>query len=368
MRRLAYLSPVPYASFAQRPHHFVAWFHECTRGEVLWVDPYPTRLPALADWRRVGGGVAPPTSPVVPDWLRVIAPRALPIEPLPWSGRVNRRFWRPALAAIVNFLARGDALVCIGKPSEFALDVLRLAGDTPAIYDVMDDFPAFYAGLSQASMIRRETALLAQVSRVLVSSSALARRFAARGIGTTLALNACASAALPPVAQLPARPASDIIGYVGTLGAWFDWPLVIAIAESNPRAEVRLIGPVFVSPPGDLPRNVALLPACDHAAAMDAMSGFSVGLIPFLLTPLTASVDPIKYYEYRALGLPVVSTRFGEMSVRGPGDGVQIVAAGDELSNLVARTRRLAPAADDIAAFRRGNSWEARFDAAGIVS
>ena len=43
------------------------------------------------------------------------------------------------------------------------------------------------------------------------------------------------------------------------------------------------------------------------------MAQFDVGLIPFLKNRLTDSVDPIKYHEYRALGLPVVSTSFGEM-------------------------------------------------------
>ncbi len=47
------------------------------------------------------------------------------------------------------------------------------------------------------------------------------------------------------------------------------------------------------------------------------MAEFDVGLIPFKQNALTAAVDPIKYYEYRALALPVISTDFGEMHERG---------------------------------------------------
>lgn len=43
--QLVYLSPLPWDSFSQRPHQFVEWFHNKHGGEVLWIDPYPTRLP-----------------------------------------------------------------------------------------------------------------------------------------------------------------------------------------------------------------------------------------------------------------------------------------------------------------------------------
>ncbi len=366
MRRLVYLSPVPWASYAQRPHHFVTWFRARTGGEVLWVDPYPTRLPMASDWRRVGRG-DDHGGAVAPDWLHVVRPRALPIEPLPGSTFINRLLWRNVLMRVGDFLASGESVICIGKPSAFALDVLRGAAGVPAVYDAMDDFPAFYAGLSKASMRRREAAIVARVSRVLVSSTALADRFAAQAIKTTLALNACATETLPPVAALPARPAAEVIGYVGTMGVWFDWDLVVKIAEQNPQAQVRLIGPLHLHPPCALPANVSLAPACDHAAAIAAMTEFSVGLIPFRLTMLTASVDPIKYYEYRALGLPVVSTRFGEMALRGRNDGVLLIGAEDSLSNLVKVASNLAPTHAQLAEFRTKNSWGARFDAAGII-
>ena len=47
--RLVYLSPVSWHSFAQRPHELVRQFHAATQAPVLWVEPYPTRLPVLAD-------------------------------------------------------------------------------------------------------------------------------------------------------------------------------------------------------------------------------------------------------------------------------------------------------------------------------
>ena len=55
---------------------------------------------------------------------------------------------------------------------------------------------------------------------------------------------------------------------------------------------------------------------------LDALATFDIGLIPFKINELTASVDPVKYYEYRAAALPILSSRFGDMALRNSDDGV----------------------------------------------
>ncbi len=117
-------------------------------------------------------------------------------------------------------------------------------------------------------------------------------------------------------------PSPPVLGYLGCIGHWFDWPLVVRLAEALPQARIELVGPCAVGPPRRLPANVRLLPACKQAEAAEHLARFSAGLIPFRSNALTAGVDPIKYYEYRAAGLPVLSTRFGEMALRGGSDGV----------------------------------------------
>ena len=369
MTGLVYVSPLPWHSFAQRPHKFVEWFHARHGGPVLWIDPYPTRLPGLEDLRRLRTklrGAPSPAARALPDWLTVLPAPALPIEPLPGSGLVNGLLWRTLHQAVARFGADGDCLLAIGKPSKLALQLMRHHPQLPALFDIMDDFPAFYTGLSSRSMAAREQEVARQVRQVLVSSSFLAQRLVACGERLGLALNACAIETLPPVDQLPARPATPVLGYVGTIAQWFDWEMVIALALAHPAIPVRLIGPVFGTIPGRLPANIALLPACQHQQAIAHMQTFSVGLIPFKRTTLTQSVDPIKYYEYRALGLPVLSSRFGEMAVRGELPGVFLADAQDDPLQLVRRALRHADAPADIAAFRARHSWEAHFDAAQI--
>ena len=82
---------------------------------------------------------------------------------------------------------------------------------------------------------------------------------------------------------------------------------------------------------------------------------------------LTNSVDPIKYYEYKALGLPVISTNFGEMSFHSVNHGVFISQSLDDVVALADAALSVDFKAVDVAAFRLENSWSTRFDAAQLI-
>ncbi len=362
--RLIYLSPVPWASFAQRPHAFVGWFHARSGAEVLWIDPYPTRLPALADLARLRARAAPSPPPTaVPPWLRVLRPRALPIEPLAGSGCVNRVLWGSLLAQAEAFARDEQTLLVFGKPALLALQLRHRLGHCAALYDAMDDFPAFYRGLSCRAMRRREQLLAQRVDAVWASSSALARRWSGVRSDVQLVPNGLDAALVPPPRPRPGRGAR-IFGYVGTMASWFDWSVVGALARARPLDRVRLVGPLYTPPPAGLPHNVELRPACGHAQALQAMNAFDVGLIPFKRNALTAGVDPIKFYEYRALGLPVVSTVFGEMALRGDADAVFLFDGAAGIVQAAAQAVACAEPPDP--GFARRHAWSARFDAAHL--
>lgn len=368
--RLIYLSPVSWNSFSQRPHKFVVWFHERYRGDVMWVDPYPTRLPRLEDVGRKKSIDRPASSSGqdgLPSWLQLHRPPALPFEPIPGISTVNCALWRPLFKAIRRFNASGDCFIVVGKPSALALQVLTRHPGPEALYDAMDDFPSFYEGLSKWSMLRKELALAKRVHWISVSSTRLAERLSHYSDKLLVVRNACDSDLPEPSFKCRAKAdakSPHVLGYVGTIGAWFDWDLVVRLAQANPTHKIRLIGPLYNPPQRALPGNIELLPACSHAEAIQHMHTFSVGLIPFKLTSLTASVDPIKYYEYRALGLPVISTPFGEMSLRGSEPGVFLLNGSPNLGQIAAQAIAHIDNASMIDSFRRKNTWESRFELA----
>jgi len=372
--RLIYFSPVFWSSFRQRPHFMVAHFIGQLGARVLWVDPYPNRLPRLADLRRAGGLHDQHTEPQ--PGVTVVSPRALPIEPLPGGSWLNRHaLWPETLRRIDAFAADGDdeLLIGIGRPSRLALLVMQRLDFRASFFDAMDDFPEFYSGLSRRSMERVETQVARRVGRVLVSSSFLRDKFRRNGLGErlTTVFNAFDNGhfGAPQRQRQPDGSGQPVLGYVGTISDWFDWGLLRRIAQLRPDCRLRLVGPVFTAVP-PLPDNVELLPACPQHQVESWLDGFSVGLIPFQSNPLTRGVDPLKYYEYRAKGLGVLSSRFGEMALRDEHDGVFVAAGdvGDDDALLATIDRALAfrPGLDELEAWRRRNDWSARFAAAGL--
>ena len=396
--RLIYLSPVPLTSFAQRPHHFVHWFHQRFNAPVTWVEPYPARLPRVRDLRRLRRSAGPVLGPAwrTEDWIEPMALRALPLEPLAPGRWLNRLLWRDALATLEARFGAGDWLVA-GKPCALALDLFARHPEALRVFDVMDNVPAFASGASQRWLARAEAALATRCDRLLVSATPLAQRFTAHADKLLCVRNGLTPPDRPPPdrslsdGSASGQPSSEstsdrspglgprpVFGYLGAIAAWFDWEAVVALAQRFPQAQVRLIGPCEHRP-AQLPANVELLPGIPQDRVYQALAEFDVGLIPFRIDPLTECVDPVKYYEYRAMGLPVLSTRFGEMRLRGAQDGVRFfdelgsdnglgggdgVLAGhglstsDDLSALAA----LAADAQAVAAFRRDNTWAQRFE------
>lgn len=362
MSVLVYFAPVAWDSYLQRPH-YVARHFLARGGRVLWVDPYPTRFPMLRDLRRRTGSTLHTPRPA---GLTVVRPRALPLEPLGAGQTLNHALFGRALLARLQALCVGERVtVGIGRPSSLALRALDVLRPASSVFDALDDFPQFYDGLAQRAVARLESAIANRVDAVLTPSTGLWGKFAALGPKRVMVHNACEMEALPPVPI--ARPDPPIVGFVGCISTWFDWLLVDRLARERPDVSFELSGPCFTGPASPLPSNVRLLPECTHDEAVRRMAGFSVGLIPFKRNRLTEGVDPIKYYEYRGLGLPVLTTRFGEMARRGERDDVHFAEEPGALAATLARAAAPVDAAA-VETFRREHSWERRFADAGLFS
>lgn len=320
--KLIYFSPVPWDSFTQRPHEFVDYFNITTSTSVVWVEPYPTRLPQLTDFFRLKNRERG-TSREIPAWLTVLPCSGFPVEPVKWLRFLNFWFYSKTLKNIAYNL--GD-IVVIGKPSLLALSALDRFHSSYFIYDAMDDFPQFYSGISAKSMAEVELKISKKVSKVLVSSTNLKKKFGEIGVDSQLVLNACSLISINKMKAVHrSEKARTVVGYIGTIAQWFDWELVIILANHNRDVDFHLIGPIMGHLPANLPTNISIFPSVNHEKAMHLMAQFSVGMIPFKRSELTHCVDPIKYYEYKAFGLPIISTDFGEMSYRKSEKGVYVI-------------------------------------------
>ncbi|GMN99845.1 glycosyltransferase [Parageobacillus thermoglucosidasius] len=104
-----------------------------------------------------------------------------------------------------------------------------------------------------------------------------------------------------------------IIGFIGTIAEWIDLSLIEKVAKEILNATVLLVGPIHedVTSLEKLP-NVKFLGKVKYDEVPSYINLFDVCLNPFKKTDAGNAADPIKLYEYLALGKPVVSTNIPE--------------------------------------------------------
>lgn len=325
VRRLVYLAPVPLNSPAQRPHHFVHWAHQTLGCDVVWVEPSPGRLPRWSDWHRLGKDDNRPLGPAwsAEPWLQRLKLRALPLEPIGAGRLMNRLMQRHVAHKVRAWLEQDDCWLVVGRPSALGFQLCRSMRGQRVLYDVMDDTPEFSVGLSARWMHRMHQSLARSAGHLWCSASRLQEQLLA-GTGRVATLVRNGSGVMPGAALAPAAP-PWVLGYVGTIADWFDWALVLHLARGLPQVELRLYGPMLAARPQHLPDNVKCFAAVPHEEVAGLMAQWHAGLIPFKKNRLTDGVDPVKYYEYRAAGLAVLSTCFGDMAQHQHDEGMWLL-------------------------------------------
>lgn len=104
-----------------------------------------------------------------------------------------------------------------------------------------------------------------------------------------------------------------IVGYYGLISYWFDMEMMVNLADRNPDINFVFIGDyVRVEPVPERP-NMFFMGKKPYKELSDYAKFFDCAIIPFEISDMMDCVSPIKFFEYRALGLPVVSSYMKEM-------------------------------------------------------
>ena len=105
------------------------------------------------------------------------------------------------------------------------------------------------------------------------------------------------------------------VGYVGAIADWFDVNLVKEVAALHSNIEFHLCGGVTseeISVLGGI-KNVFLYGEIPYSDAPTFVAKMDVMCIPFKILPIINACDPVKFYEYSAMGKPTVSTKLPEL-------------------------------------------------------
>jgi glycosyltransferase involved in cell wall biosynthesis len=133
----------------------------------------------------------------------------------------------------------------------------------------------------------------------------------------------------PPDIQETKHP---VAGYVGVLRDWFDFDLIGHLALTMPDISFIMVGPLdfdFRNAHLRTIPNLRWIGRREYGEIPRYISAFDVCLIPFLAGKVSQTTNPIKVFEYFALGKPVVSTPMHEL-VPFRNDGLLRFAEGRE--------------------------------------
>lgn len=352
--------------------------HVATQFPVVWVNGIGHRVPRLnardvrRAWEKLKAILGNPrhAHPVDPDLLGGGAPVSI-IQPtvLPWHHvrLVHRLNTRSLLHAIkhrlgAEGLTRAPVLITGSPPS---VGVVGHLGELVSVYYCMDDFLSFptYTARMLAPLERR---LLDRVDMVVATAASLTRTKRPRSgrvyhlpQGVNYQHFAKPRDEPPDLARIP-RPR---IGFAGSVSTQCDVGLIAQTARSFAHASMVLVGPVALDPAAlellHLP-NVYLLGVSPYHHLPSYVQHFDVGIIPYVLSPWTVAVDPLKLLEYLAAGLPVVSTAIPEAAKYAA--QVTVAATTEEfiagVRHALAYDRDTARARGQ--ALARANTWERR--------
>jgi len=176
------------------------------------------------------------------------------------------------------------------------------------IYDARDDWEEF-SKVGQASWYRTwaEKYIVGNSDKSSAVSWPLAEKLSKYSIEKVSVVPNALSPKFKSPDFVKRNTRRNLIGYFGHLtDSWFDWDSLILVAKDLPEFIFEIIGH---SEPDDLtvPENVRLLGPKNHPEINEIASRWDAAIIPFKMGPLADAVDPIKIYEYLALGLPTVS-------------------------------------------------------------
>jgi glycosyltransferase involved in cell wall biosynthesis len=356
-------------------HHLMSRLARENR--VLFVESLGLRRPQLAGRdlarirRRLRRGLAPPRAA---DGLHVLSPLVLPLHRSRLARALNTRLLPALVARAARRLGMRRPILWAYVPqAEVLIEALH---PSLMVYHCVDDIAA-QERIDTASFRAAETRFAARADLVLASAPALAERLRTLSRNVLYAPNvadtelfARALEPSPPArldSAMAALPAPRIVFTGAIVAIKLDIPLLVELARLRPSWSFALIGPIGPGEPGAdvsplvAEPNIHLLGHRTYRELPDVLRAADAGLIPYARNELTASIFPMKVYEYLAAGLPVVATPLpalaGVADVASAADAQGIAAlldaalAKDSTSRRAERSRAAAT-----------NSWERRLE------
>jgi len=215
-------------------------------------------------------------------------------------------------------------------------------------------------------LLRQQRKLARLADLVVVTSYSLEREWGGMGIkqllrvpnGVDLEKFQSLAALLPVDMEGIPRP---IAIFIGMIDHWFDVNLLASVAERLPEISFVMIGRAGI----DIDqlrrkKNIYILGEKSPHLVPAYLQYADVGLIPFEQSQFSDAINPVKYYEYTASGLPVVAT--DTLEFRQLGAPVLLATTAEEFARQILVGLRGGPVQkDSLKQQARAMSWGSRW-------
>jgi GT2 family glycosyltransferase len=218
------------------------------------------------------------------------------------------------IEALISSQPLESAILLIQQPSWWPL-VERLQGNQ-VIFDCMDLHKEF--DLIDRNVIELESMLDKSADAIVVSSPNLLRSKEIILDKPIVLIRNGVDNSIFSYKQSIESYSFTTVGYFGAIAEWFDIALMEYLLVRNPQIHFELIG--LVSNPDVFKKlrkfpNLVFFGEVPNSELPNLTIKWKAGLIPFLSTNLIAATNPVKMYEYAALGIPTVSTAISEVEL-----------------------------------------------------
>ncbi len=340
----------------------VAWINSPLAPWNLWGGNDEIRR-RRSVWRRGGAEDAKQSSRLFAYTPLALVPyRACPLLNRRWFHRHSLDLTWPGVFRLLERKGFGDIdLLWLATGSPF-LPLLDRVRRRRSLFRLSDDTTSFPQTPSSYGALEEEA--MRRVDLVVATAASLAeraRRFNSRVLllpnGVDLARF---SNGLPGQGPGPINPAvPPWVAYVGAVDSWFDVRRLVSLARALPQARFVIAGPVRIGMEWaeGLP-NVELTGPVPPEEVPALLARSRVGIIPFVDSPLTRAIHPVKLYEYFAAGLLVVSSDLEE--IRRIGSPALLARSDSDWIDAV-RTALVAGRRPEYTAFASRHDWSGRF-------
>ncbi len=241
---------------------------------------------------------------------------------IPLSGRFRGlQFFEKMLNyRLIKLLQQYD-YIWITSPIILDFVSLELLKDKVVIYDCMDDFLGFYTGSKNFDRLKQLEIDLVKRADILFSSSEylngiIISRYKDFLKTSPNVINNGVSRDLlvhdGPTENLRTTKFATLnLIYIGTIGDWIDFDLILKVLYQIPEVVFTMIGPIDTKVPSHSRLN--FIGAVDHDKIKNYAATATALVMPFKLNELVKSVDPVKIYEYIHFQKPIFAINYDEM-------------------------------------------------------